>query len=104
MHGLLSRSALSVDRDAGHGLRQPRCQCCGAGDVAGLGADVVQATEDDVVDGGGIDVVPANDGLDDVRRHVGRVFCGESAVSLADRSPDGVDDEGFRHEQNLTQI
>ena len=104
MHRLLRGATLAVDGDAGYGLGQPSSQGRGAGDVAGLGADVVETAQDDVVDGGGVDVMAADDGLDDVCRHVGRMLGGESAVSLADCRSDGVDDECFRHEQNLTQI
>jgi hypothetical protein len=43
-----------------------------------------------------------DDRLDDMGRHVGGMFGGESAVSLADCSADGINDEGFRHELNLT--
>jgi hypothetical protein len=37
VHGLLRRTALAVDRDAGHVLGQAGGQPAGAGDVAGLG-------------------------------------------------------------------
>ena len=102
MYGLLGRSALAVDGDTGHRLRKAGCECRCAGDVAGLGTDVVQTAEDDVIDRGGVHVVSTDDGLDDMRGHVGRMFGGESAVSLADGGADCVDDEGFGHAENLT--
>ncbi len=103
MHCLLGRSALTVDRHAGYRLGQARGQCGGAGDVAGLGADVVQAAEDDVVDGRRIDVVaPPHECLDHMCCHVGWVHAGESALALAYRGADSVDDVCLGHSINLT--
>ena len=102
MYGLLGGAALAVDRDTRHGFGQAGSECRGAGDVAGLRADVVQAAEDDVVDGGGVDVVSTDDGLDDMGGHVGGMFGGESAVALADGGADSVNDVGLRHAYNLT--
>lgn len=42
MYGLLRRTALTVDRDTGNVLRKSGRECRGAGDVAGLGSDVVK--------------------------------------------------------------
>lgn len=53
MDGLLGRSALPVDGDAGNGVGKSCAQCGRAGDVPRLGADVVEASQDDVVDLGG---------------------------------------------------
>ena len=55
VHGLLRRAALAVDGRAGHLVGEAGGEPAGARDVAGLGADGVDAAEDHVVDGGGID-------------------------------------------------
>jgi len=88
--GLLTGAALSVDgraRDAqGHPGGEPR----GAGDVAGLGADGVDAAEDDVVDDLRVDTGAFDDRLDDVRAQVGRMLSGQAAAALADGRADGA--------------
>jgi hypothetical protein len=99
---LLSRAALPIDRDTRHRFGQAGGQRRGTGDVAGLGANVVEAAEDDVIDCGRVYVVTANYSLDDVRGHVSGMFGGESAVPLSDCRTDRVDDEGFGHALNLT--
>src|SRR5437868_39556 len=86
----------------GHRLRKAGCERRSARDVTCLGTGVVETAEYDVIDCGGVHVVSTDDGLDDMRGHVGWMFVGESAVSLADGGADCVDDEGFRHTENLT--
>ena len=55
MDGLLRRAALAVDGGAGHVLGQAGGQPAGAGDVAGLAADGVDAAEHDVLDRARVD-------------------------------------------------
>ena len=55
VHGLLRRAALAVDGGAGHVLGEPGHEPRGAGDVAGLAADGVDAAEHDVLDGARVD-------------------------------------------------
>ena len=57
MYCLLRGSTLAIDRHARHGFRQAGCQRRRAGDISGLGPDVVQAAEDDIVDRCGVHVV-----------------------------------------------
>ncbi len=81
----------------GHLLGQPGGQPARAGDVAGLGPDGVEAAEDDVLDGEGVEVVALDDGLQDVGAEVGRVHGRQAPTPLADRRADGVDDVCLRH-------
>jgi hypothetical protein len=46
--------------------------------------------------------VACDDGVDDMGRHVGGVFAGECAASLADGCSDRVNDECVSHYFNLT--
>ena len=54
-HGLLAGPALAVDGGAGDGLGQARRPPGGAGNVAGLRSEGVDAAEHDVLDGRGVD-------------------------------------------------
>ena len=94
---LLARSALAVDGDAGDGFGKPGNERCGAGDVAGLGTHVVEATHDDVVDGHRVDAGALDQALDGVRADVGGVLLGEAPSPAPDRRPYGVDDVGLTH-------
>ena len=76
VHGLLRRAALAVDRRARHLLGQAGREPAGAGDVAGLRADRVDAAEDDVLDGRRVDVGALDERLEHVRAEVGRVHAG----------------------------
>ena len=90
---LLGRPALAVDRDAGHLLGKSGGEPARPGDVAGLGADGVDATEEHVLDRGRVDVGALDQRLQHVGAEVGRVHVGQTAAALADGRPDGVDDE-----------
>src|SRR5205807_3714032 len=92
VHGLLRRAALAVDRHARDLLRQPGGEPGGAPDVAGLGADRVEAAVDDVLHGAGIDARPGHQLLQRVGAEVGRVDAGQAPTSPSDGGPDGVDD------------
>ncbi len=80
VHGLLGRAALPVDRRARHLLGETRREPTGAGDVAGLRTDRVDAAEHDVVDGRRIEVVAGDQCFQHVGAEVGR-------VDLAQRTP-----------------
>jgi hypothetical protein len=65
MNCLLRRSAQAIDGHTGDRLRQSRRECSGSGDVTRLGTDRVQTTQDHVVDRSRIDVVTADEGVDE---------------------------------------
>jgi len=95
MNGLLGRAALTVDRDAGNVLRQATNQRTGASDVSGLGADLVEVAEHDVLDGLGVDLGAFHEGSDCVPADVGRMDLRQTATPAANGGADGIDDEGF---------
>ena len=86
VHGLLRRAALAVDGGAGHLVGQAGGEPAGAGDVAGLRADRVDAAEDHVLDRGRIDAGALDQRLERVRAEVGRVHLAQAAAA----SPTGV--------------
>jgi hypothetical protein len=94
---LLGGAALAVDGGAGDALGQPGGEPGGAGDVAGLRADRVDAAEDDVVDPLRIDPGALDQRLDRVGAEVGGVDPGEPAAAPPDRGAHRVDDVGLRH-------
>ena len=94
---LLRRAALPVDGDAGHLLGQPGGEPGGAGDVAGLRPDRVDAAEDDVVDGGRVDARPLDQGSGACAPRSAGMGAGQPAAAPADRRADRVDDVGMRH-------
>ena len=102
MDRLLGGAALAIDGGAGDALRQPGGEPGGAGDVAGLRTDRVDAAEDDVVDRRRIDLGPLDQRLDRVRAEVGRVDRGEPAAAPPDRGAHRVDDVGLRHRCHLS--
>jgi hypothetical protein len=97
VHGLLGRAALAVDGGARHLLGQPRGQPRGAGDVAGLGADGVDAAEDHVLDRARVHARAVHEGVQRVRPQVGRVHVGQAAAPPAHRSPHRIDDVRLGH-------
>ena len=97
MHCLLARTALTVDGHPGNVLRESRCEPGHTGDVAGLAADGVDATEDHVVDVTGVDTGALDQCLDDVRTEIDGVHAGQRAAPLADRCANGVDDVNLGH-------
>jgi hypothetical protein len=97
MNGLLRRSALAIDRRSGDLVGEPRGEPTRARDVPRLRADGVDAAEDHVVDGDGVDPAPRDERLNHVRPEIGGVHLGESPVALSYRGPNRVDDEGFGH-------
>ena len=92
VHGLLGRSALPIDRRARDVLGQARGQPRGAGDVAGLRADRVEAAHHHVVDGTRIDAGALDQRLERVAPEIGGMHLAETAAPLAHRGPDRVDD------------
>src|SRR5690606_15665105 len=55
------------------------------------------ATHDHVLDELGIELVPLDQGLEDLGAEVGRVPAGELPVALAARGADGIDDDSGGH-------
>jgi hypothetical protein len=97
-HRLLRRAALAVDGRAGHRLGQPCAEPAGAGDVGGLGPDLIDAPPDDVVDCGRIDACGLDGGPHDVGGQVGRVDSGEAPSSTAHGGANGADDVCLGHD------
>ena len=64
---------------------QPGGQQGGAADVERLLAGLHHAAPDDVVDDLGVDAGALDQLVEDLRRQVGGVHAGQSAVALADR-------------------
>jgi hypothetical protein len=96
--GLLGRPALAVDRGAGDGVGEPGGQGGVAGDVHGLLADRHGAAHDHVLDQAGSDRCGPTGRLEGLGGQVGGVPSREAAPSAAHRGPDGIDDDGVRHE------
>ena len=86
MHGLLRRAALTIDRRAGHLVGVARAEPRRARDVAGLGADRVDAAEHHVVDGPGVEARALDERLDDVRAEVCGVRLAEPAAAAQVRN------------------
>src|SRR4051812_45087293 len=103
VQGLLARAALAVDRRTGHLFRQTGGQPRGAGDVARLRPQRVEAAEDDVFDHRGVDAGPADELFEDVRPQVGGVGGRQTTVLLADRGADRFDDVGLGHGSRLAE-
>jgi hypothetical protein len=95
--GLLGGAALAVDRGARDVLGEPGGQPAGAGDVAGLAPDRVDAAEHDVLDGGGVDPRALHERAERVGPEVGGVDLAQAPAPAPDGGADGVDDEGFGH-------
>ena len=97
VHGLLARAALAVDRRARYLVGEPGREPAGAGDVAGLRTDRVDATEDHVVDRRGIDPGALDELADRVGTEIGRMHAGQTAALAADGCAYRVDDECLGH-------
>ena len=78
VHRLLRRAALPVHGGARHVVGQPGGEPRGAGDVAGLRPDGVDAAEDHVLDGGGIDARAGHQRGEHGRAQVGGMHPGET--------------------------
>jgi hypothetical protein len=98
VQGLLRGAALPVDGHTGHLLGEPGGQPARPRDVTRLRSDRVQAAEDDVFDGGGVDTRALDEGGENVRSQVGRMDGGEPAVPLADGGPYRFDDVRLGHD------
>ena len=99
MDGLLGRAALPVDGGAGHVLGQVGGQPAGAGDVAGLPADGVDAAVDHVLDRAGVDAGAGHQRAQRVGAEVGGVDLAQPAAASPHGGADRIDDEGFSHGQ-----
>lgn len=67
-------------------------------DVTGLRAHRVEAAEDDVLDGGGVDPGAGDELLEDVRAEVGGVGGGEASLAPSDGGADRFDYVGLGHD------
>ncbi len=90
VHGLLRGAALAVDGGAGNFLGQTGREPAGAGDVAGLGADGVDAAENNVLNGGGVYTRAGHQRRERMGAQVGRVNLGQTAVAPAHGGADGL--------------
>ena len=68
-------------------------------DVAGVGPNRVEATEDHVVDRRGIEVIAGHEVFQDVSAEVGRMYAGERTVAPADGRANRVDDVRLGHQR-----
>ena len=101
---LLARSALPVDRHARHGFGQTRRQPARAGDITGVGADVVEVAEDHILHGHGIDVGASQQRLDRRGAQIGRVDLRQSPASPARGRAHRIDDVGLAHRWLLDRL
>jgi len=95
--GLLGGAALAVDGRARDVLREAGHEPAGAGDVAGLRTDAVDVAEHHVVDGGGVDARPLDEGPDRVGPEIGGVHLREATAPAPDGGADRFDDVGLGH-------
>ena len=84
VHRLLGAAALAIDGRSRHLVGQAGCQPTGARNVTGLWTDSVNATENHVFDGGGINVVTIHQRAQAVRAQVGRVHLAQAATAPSD--------------------
>jgi len=98
MQRLLRRTALPVDRRAGHAFRQLRCHDGVARDVVGLFAGLHHAAHDHVLDlvGGGAGALDQR--IEHGSGEIGRMPAGEPASLAAARGSGGGDDIGLGHD------
>src|SRR4029450_1357650 len=89
--------ALPVDGGAGDVLRPAGGQHGVARDVDRLGAGLHDATHDDVLDHGRIDLVALDQRAEAFATQVDGVPAGKLAVALAPCGTDGIDDAGGGH-------
>jgi hypothetical protein len=94
---LLAGTASPVDRRRRDGLGKARREPAGARRIARLGADLIRAPEDHIVDGVGGDTRALHHGPHRKPAEVGGVDRGIRAVAPADRRADRLDDEGLTH-------
>src|SRR4029453_5367410 len=94
---LLGRATGAVDGREGDRLRQPGGEPGVAGDVAGLGADLVDAATDDLTDAAWIDAGAIEHRGLDRPQHVEGGGAGQRAVLAADRGAGGLDDHDLAH-------
>ena len=83
MHRLLRGAALAVDGGPGDVIGQAGGEPAGARDVAGLGADLIDAAEDDVVDMIRIDAGALDERADGVRTEIRGMNAAERPLLLA---------------------
>jgi len=103
VHRLLRGPALTVDRHARNGRRQARSEGGRPCDVAGLGADLIEASVDHVIDRRRVDPGTFDQRGDHVRAEISRVHLGESALAPTHGGTDSVDDVGLGHESSSWQ-
>ena len=95
VHRLLRRAALAVHGGARHVVGKPGGEPRGAGDVAGLRPDGVDAAEDHVLDGGGIDARAGHQRGQHGRAEVGGMHPGQPAAAPGYGGADGFHDVGL---------
>jgi hypothetical protein len=100
--GLLTRSALPIYRHARDALGPAGGQHRGPADVDGLLAGLGYTTPDHVVDDRRVDTGALGQTVENLSGQVARMHSGQTAVALADRRPDRLDDDGFSHDLLLS--
>ena len=104
LHRLLRAAALPVDGDGGYALRQLRCEHRVARERKCLLAGLRDATEDHILDAGGVDAGALQNGIQNFGRKVGRMPAGEPAVAAPSRGTHRIDDISFRHGLEFSRI
>ena len=103
--GIEPRTAQTVDRRAGHAVRQAGQQRRHARDVAIVLAGLVGAAEEDVIDRGPIDArVALHERMQRDRAEIVGADAGERAAVAADGGANRVADEDLAHEGKVTQV
>ncbi len=99
IHRIESRGAKAVDLHAGHVVAEPGDKRSRARDVAARLADRIDATENDVVDQRGIELVAVLDGRERLRGEIERRHLVQRAVGFPSpaRRADGVVNECVGH-------
>ena len=104
VRGLLAGTALGVDRGRAGGLGESCVQPRAAHHVVGLLTGLRDAAADHLFDQRGVDPGATEHLGQDVAEQLPGVYAGQPAVALAERSADGVDDDGVSHGPKLEHV
>ena len=97
VHRLLRRTALTIDGGRRNRLGPPSREQGVTSNVEGLFPHLHNATGDDVVDQGRVEVVAVRNGLQRVTKQIDGVPIFERAISLSARGTDGINDDCSLH-------
>jgi hypothetical protein len=97
VHGLLGRTALTVNRRRRDRLGPAGCQQRVAANVEGLFPDLHDTARDDVIYQRRVEVVAVCDRLEGMTEKVDRVPVLQRSIALSARGTDGIDDDCSLH-------